>query len=209
MRSEGATSKRREATMAYEKLVLHPQNPRAILHDPATLLDALRAKGLIRGSFGWNGENHYTPGPRYRELVLFRKFAEPAEGELHVSVSETAEEPAFLGASHAQPPHCPACRSPIRDWREQLLAWNRAGHPALWTCGRCRRRVAVRDLDWAHTGGIARYSLDLWGIGQGAAIPSAELLCLLEGLTIERWNYFYYRLGTELAVGLPSRVQPS
>ena len=195
--------------MAYDKLVLHPQNPRAILHDPPRVLDALRSKGLIGSSFGWSGENHYAPGPRYRELVLFKKFAEPEERELHVSLSETSEEPTFLGASYAQPPHCPACRSLFADWRAQLLAWHRAGHPALWTCARCRRRVEVRDLDWVHTGGIARYSLDLWGILQGAAIPSAELLSLLERLTVERWNYFYYRLGTEPLARVPSRVQPS
>jgi hypothetical protein len=67
----------------------------------------------------------------------------------------------------------------------------------------------VQKLDWAHTGGIARYSLDLWGIRQGAAAPSAELLALLERVTLEKWNYFYYRLGPDPTRSVRSRLQPS
>jgi hypothetical protein len=195
--------------MAFDKLVLHPTNPWAILHDPDLLLDALRERGLIGGAFGWNGENHHAAGPRYRELVLFRRFGEPEEGELHVSLAETTEEPCFLGAAYAQPPYCPGCRGTYRDWRNQLLDWQRNGCRRPWTCARCGRRVEVRHLDWARTGGIARYSLDLWGIRRGAAIPSAELLGLLERLTREAWSYFYYRLGADPTSRLPSRVQPS
>jgi hypothetical protein len=195
--------------MADDKLVLHPQDPRAILHDPTLVLDALRSSGLIGGSFGWYGENHYAAGPRYRELVLFRRFAEPEERELHVSLSETSEEPAFLGATYAQPPFCPGCRGVFPDWRAQILAWQRDNYRRPWNCARCGNGVEVSRLDWAHTGGIARYSLDLWGIRQGAAIPSAGLLGLLERVTLEQWNYFYYRLGNNPAPRVPPRVQPS
>lgn len=195
--------------MADDKLVLHPQNPWAILHDPALLLDALRSRGLIGGSFCWYGENHCATGPCFGDLVLFRRFAEPEGRELHISLSETAEEPAFLGATYAQPPRCPACRGNVSDWRAQLLAWRRENHRRTWTCPRCGRGVEVHRLDWTHTGGIARYSLDIWGIRQGAAIPSAELLALLERVTLEPWNYFYYRLGTDPTGRVQSRVQPS
>lgn len=195
--------------MAYDKLVLHPQHPRAILHDPALLLDALRSRGLIAGSFGWHGENHYAAGPSFGDLVRFKRFVEPEARELHVSLSETAEDPAFLGGACAQPPRCPACRGILSDWRAQLRVWRRENHRRTWSCARCGTGVEVQKLDWAHTGGIARYSLDLWGIRQGAAIPSAELLALLERVTLEEWNYFYYRLGTDLTQGVRSRVQPS
>ena len=195
--------------MANDKLVLHPQDPWAILHDPALLLEALRSRGLIGGSFGWHGENHYAAGPRFGELVRFKRFAEPEGRELHVSLSETVEDPAFLGATSTQPPHCPACRGIFSDWRAQLLAWRREDHRRRWTCARCGKGVEVHQLDWAHTGGLARYSLDLWGIRQSAAIPSAELLSLLERVTLEEWNYFYHWLGTDPARRVQSRVQPS
>ncbi len=194
--------------MAYDKLVLHPQHPRAILHDPARLLDALRSKGLIGGSFGWHGENHYAAGPSFGELVRFRKTAQPHARELHVSLSETAEDPAFLGGSHARPPRCPACRGILSDWRVQLRVWRR-DHRRTWNCARCGGGVEVQELDWARTGGIARYSLDLWGIRHGAAAPSAELLALLERVTLEKWNYFYYRLGPDPTRSVGSRLQPS
>jgi hypothetical protein len=195
--------------MPYDKLVLHPQDPRAILQDPALLLDALRSRGLIGGPLVWHGESHYAAGPSFGELIQFRfkGFAKPAARELHVSLSETAEDPEFLGGSHVQTPRCPECRGIVTDWRAQLRAWRR-DHRRTWDCARCGRGVEVQKLDWAHTGGIARYSLDLWGIPPAVAVPSAELLALLRRLTLEEWNYFYYRLGTESTQSVLPRVQP-
>jgi hypothetical protein len=195
--------------MAYDKLVLHPLNPRAILHDPLLLMDALRSRGLIGGSFGCDGEVHYAPGPRFRELVRFRPPAEPRRGELHVSLSETSEEPAFLGATYAQPPLCRSCRGLFHDWRAQLASWRREMHRQRWTCPRCGRATEVRELDWGHTGGIARYSLDLWGVRRNEADPSAELLEVLKAVTLETWEYFYYRLSTGPTPPARSRAQLS
>jgi hypothetical protein len=190
--------------MAYEKLVLHPLNSRAILHDPSTLVDGLLEKGLIGGSFDWDGEVHYAAGPRFRKLVLFKRTLERDLPEPHVSISETSEEPEFLGASHARPPRCPWCRGMFGDWRNQLRAWQKDRGRRYWTCTRCRRPVELERLDWDHTGGIARYSLDLWGIRQNAAVPADELLAFLEDATFERWRYFYYQLGT----GAPRWIRP-
>jgi hypothetical protein len=53
--------------------------------------------------------------------------------------------------------------------------------------------MEVQDLVWGSTGGIARYSLDVWGIPEGDAVPSPELLALLERETFEAWRHFYYR----------------
>jgi hypothetical protein len=68
--------------------------------------------------------------------------------------------------------------------------------------------VEVQHLDWAHTGGIARYSLDVWGVRQGTARPSDELLALLKRVTFEEWNYFYYRLGEDSTRGLQAGLHP-
>jgi hypothetical protein len=151
--------------------------------------------GLIGASFGFDGEIHYAAGPRFRDLVVFGISPGPQGRELHVSVSETAEEPSFLGATHAQPPRCRRCRRTFADWRAQLAAWQREGRRHSWNCPGCGQAVGPHELDWDHTGGIARYSLDVWGIRQNAAVPSAELLAALERLTLEKWDYLYYRLG--------------
>ncbi len=190
--------------MPDEKLVLHPSNPWAILHDPSLLLDALRSGGLIGGSVPWYGEIHYAMGPRFHELVLFKKLAPSDVSQVHVSLSETAESPEFLGASQTRPPLCPRCRAFVPDWMAQLQALRHEGRRRPWSCSRCGQGADIGELDWAHTGGVARYSLDLWGIHHGAAVPSPELLNLLERTTLERWNYFYYRLGLDSA----GRAQP-
>ena len=127
---------------------------------------------------------------------------------MHISLLETTEEPAFLGTTDARPPHCPACRSVFSDWKSQLQAWQRDKHHETWRCAKCGKKVEVQKLDWVRSGGIARYSLDLWGIREGVAIPSAELLNLLERLTHHRWSYFYYRLGTGTMGRGHATVQP-
>jgi hypothetical protein len=190
--------------MAYEKLVLHPLNPRAILHDPAALVDGLREKGLVGAAFSWDGDIHYAAGPRFRELLLFRRPNESGV-DPHVSIVETSAEPLFLGAGHARPPRCPSCQWMLEDWRSQLRSWQRERQRGHWRCTRCGRLIEVERLDWDHTGGIARYSLDLWGIRHNAAVPSDELLEFLEAATREKWNYFYYLLGTVA----PGGIQPS
>jgi hypothetical protein len=193
--------------MAYDKLVLHPLNARAILHDPPLLLNALRSTGLIGHSLSWDGEIHYAPGPRFLELVRFRNSDEAQQRELRVSLSETSEEPTFLGATYAQPPLCRSCRGLFFDWRTQLASWRRETHRRPWTCPKCGRATGVHELDWVHTGGIARYSLDLWGIRRNAANPSAELLEVLKRVTLETWEYFYYRLAIDPAPPARSSVR--
>ena len=183
--------------MADNKLVLHPVNPRAILQDPAQLLDSLRGIGLIGAGFSHFGELHYKAGPRFTELVVFRE-APAAPGSTdpalcHVSLLETTTDPAFLGAANAQPPLCPGCQRPLADWKAQLLTWQAEKQRYLWVCQKCGGKSPVERLDWGLTGGIARYSLDVWGVLENQAVPSEELLGFLQQETFEAWRYFCYR----------------
>jgi hypothetical protein len=180
--------------VADNKLVLHPRNPRAILQDPALLVESLRRVGLIGFGFSHEGEVHYKAGPRFAELIAFKEVP-PGAGPAacHVSLMETAVEPTFLGAGGAQPPLCPACQAPLADWKTQLLTWRAEHQRYLWICPKCRGKAPVERLDWGTTGGVARYSVDAWGISENQAVPSEELLVFLQQETFEDWRYFYYR----------------
>ena len=180
--------------MADHKLVLHPVNPRAILQDPALLLASLRRIGLMGAAFSHLGDLHYKPGPRFRELIVFKtplSTSDPAA--CHLSLLETAADPTFLGAGNAQPPLCPACQGPLSDWKAQLLTWQAEHQRYLWSCPKCKGKAPVERLDWGATGGVARYSVDVWGIPEKQAAPSEELLGFLQQETFEAWRYFYYR----------------
>jgi len=183
--------------VADHKLVLHPVNPRAILQDPALLLASLRRIGLMGAAFSHLGDLHYKPGPRFRELIVFKEIplapggSEPAP--CHVSLLETTADPTFLGAGSAQPPLCPACQGPLSDWKAQLLTWQAEHQRYLWSCPKCKGKAPVERLDWGATGGVARYSVDVWGIPEKQAAPSEELLGFLQQETFEAWRYFYYR----------------
>jgi hypothetical protein len=179
--------------MSDEKLVLHPASLRAILQDPPALMDALRAAGFVGAGFSHVGDLHYKAGPRFQEWVTFRAGVAVDPAAHHMSLLETTPEPVFLGASNAQPPVCPDCQTRLADWKAQLLAWQTAKRPFQWSCGKCGKKMEVQDIVWGTTGGIARYSLDVWGVHEGDAVPSPELLALLETETFEPWRYFYYR----------------
>jgi hypothetical protein len=181
--------------MADRKLVLYPSNPWAILQDPPALLERLREIGLIGASFPHMGDLHHKPGPRFQELVLF--IAPAASGgtpsPCHVSLVETTTEPVFLGGSNVQPPLCPACRSKFQSWTTLLRSWQEDKRRFRWPCRSCGRSIAVEQLDWSRTAGIARYSLDIWEVGEGEGAPSPELLRFLEQEMKEAWRHFYYR----------------
>jgi len=179
--------------MPDDKLVLHPVNARAILQDPAQLVEGLRKAGLVGPGFSHVGELHYRAGPRFRELVSFRSATPADVGAYHVSVLETTERPTFLGASNALPPECPRCGSKIADWRKQLTVWQNEGQRHPWSCAGCAGKVPVKDLRWGTTGGIGRFSVDLWNVAPDEAAPTPELLALLEHETLETWRYFFYR----------------
>jgi hypothetical protein len=177
------------------KMVLHPVDPWAILQDPSFLLDKLRELGLIGSSFNYLGELHHKEGPRFRELVAFKAPGGPGrERDFHVALLETTADATFLGAANARAPQCPVCRSPFADWRTQLVEWQRDRHGYGWACRKCARMLEIQQLDWLGTGGVARYSLDIWGIHEGEALPSSELLRFLHRQTFKDWTYFYYRL---------------
>jgi hypothetical protein len=182
--------------VADSKLVLHPVDPAAILQDPEALLLSLRGLGLVGASFSHIGELHYRAGARFAELVLFGNTSAALRAtSCHVSLLETTNQPVFLGASNAQAPGCPNCQAALPDWKKQLLEWQAAqaaGQRYAWSC-KCGRRAPVQDLVWGDTGGVARYSLDIWNVAPAEAVPSKELLAHLETEVFTRWRHFYYR----------------
>lgn len=181
--------------MSDHKLVLHPMDPSAILQDPPELLERLGQLRLIGSPFNHIGEVHHKPGPRFAQLVEFKKDAEPSpagDDAPHVALTQTTEAPVFLGGGNARAPSCPGCRARFDGWRPRLQEWQGAPNES-WTCTKCGRRRRAHELDWDRRGGFARYALDIWNVREEQAVPSSELLELLRVVTYEDWTYFYYR----------------
>jgi len=181
--------------MADKKLVLHPSNPWAILQDPPLLLDHLRGFGLLGSSFPHLGDLHYHAGPRFAELVQFRSSGAglaAAVSACHVSLLETMPEPSFLAGSNARPPACPRCHAKFVNWSKDIPAWQADKRQYRWRCPGCARNLPVEALDWDGTAGVARYALDIWGVGEREAEPTRELLGFLAAEMAEHWQFFYY-----------------
>jgi hypothetical protein len=181
--------------MADKKLVLHPHHPWAILQDAPLLLEQLRVFGLLGSSFPHLGDLHYHAGPRFSDLVRFRVAGEgvgAAVKACHVALMETMPEPSFLSGSNVRPPACPRCRAKFVHWSKDLPAWQADKRRYRWTCPGCARSLPVEALDWERSAGVARYALDIWGIGEGEAEPTTELLEFLRTELAEPWQFFYY-----------------
>jgi hypothetical protein len=112
----------------------------------------------------------------------------------HIHLSDVSLEPEFLGVANTLPPLCPVCHYETEEPFEIVGQWyeNKAGF--RWVCPQCQQSFTVNEMNWRKCAAIARYTLEIWGIQQGEAIPSESLLHHLNNMTGVEWSYFYYHL---------------
>lgn len=180
-------------------LILHPSDPDATVAKSA-LADPLSSVGLISEPMDFQGERHYRPGDEFLQLMIFLgcspvvSLGEPGKtGEefCHIGFRETAPEPVFIAGANGKAPRCPACRQPDENWRDHFKSGKPV--PPSWTCGHCGHTVPAHALNWRQSAGIARTFVMIWGVFEGEAVPSEQLMKTLAGIGYGSWSYFYYR----------------
>jgi hypothetical protein len=181
-------------------LILHPADPRAFV-DETMLLDPLREMGFVSQVMDFAGARHYRPGEEFLQLITFLgcspvvSLGEPGKtGEefCHLSLGNPAPEPIFVAGANGKAPRCPSCRKPDETWQQAL----RTGFPADGdhTCPHCGQTAPTETWNWRQSAGFARSFLIVWGIFEGEAVPSQQLLDALETASGGGpWSYFYYR----------------
>ncbi len=178
-------------------LLLYPADPMAA---PAVepLVSALQEIGLLGDPFTCDGAPHFRPGEAFLRRITYLgcspvvALGEPgATGDefAHLALSGPYETPRFLAGTNVKQPRCPACRQraePWQDWPQRLAA----GEAWRWQCPACGTANEAVELDWRQCAGHARLFLTVWGVFEGEAVPSDDLLKTLAGFAGPwRWSY--------------------
>ena len=181
------------------RLILAPRDPRCA-PDRRPLIRALGGAGFLGAALTPEGDA-YAVGEDFLHLIAFAGCAVQVELTpstesdrpfCHIRIAGPFAEPALLIGRNTRPPRCPACRVPLRAWRDTLRdripgAW----HPEPLPCPACATVSPVCTWDWKETGGCARLSLSVEEVFPGEASPTDNLMQVLEGVARTPWRHFY------------------
>lgn len=182
------------------QLILHPKDPQAVF-DADILIELLRRQGLLAESFKFKDQTHYRPGEHFLELITFLgcspvvSLGEPGltgDDFCHIALTPEYDSTQFIHGSNIKPPRCPTCRHTHQHWQGIIALWQQG---RMNTCPQCGNHSQAHELKWRQCAGFLRQGMIVWGIFEGEAVPSEQLLELLEQITGQRWSYFYRHLG--------------
>lgn len=188
--------------MTENLLYLCPEEINFAPPDPSAVLDGLRDAGFIGEVFDFNGETHYRPGGEFISLITFlgcspvitsAQSDTSGEGFSHIAFEGPLDTPRLVAGDNIKIPRCPACGYRFEDWQSLVTAWQQ--QPETWSfdCPECNRQLTPPQLRWRKCAGFGRYFIKVWGIFESEAVPSPELIALLEKLGDCRWQHFYVR----------------
>jgi hypothetical protein len=187
--------------MADNQLILHPAKTADTPHNKRDLLYRLEQLGFIGTPLTFNGQQHYRPGARFLQLLTFLgcspvvALGEPGvtgDEYCHIQLDGPSDQLRFVGGSNVKTPRCPGCGFHLENWPALIEAWQRS--PAQpWRCPLCGKEYLLPQLRWRQCAGFGRLFLRIWGVFEGEAVPSEELLKVLHEVSGVEWQHFYFR----------------
>ncbi len=168
----------------------------------STILSKLHDEGFIGETFDFNGKTHYRPGSNFISHITFlgcspviatEQNEMSGEGFSHISFEGPLNTPRFVSGDNLKIPRCPACGWRYDDWQSLTEAWQQQPETHTFTCSGCGKSLTAPQLRWRKCAGFGRFFVKVWGIFESEAVPSPELIALLEGLSGCRWQHFYVR----------------
>ncbi|WP_456446507.1 hypothetical protein [Thiolapillus sp.] len=159
----------------------------------STVRAALEAGGFLGTRLD---QDRYAVGPRFFNYMTFAgcsphlQMETSAEGGwrfCHLQI-HADESPRLRMIPRRSRPRCPACRSSLPGWSENLEEWKRDASRMV-RCPACDARMPVGDLDWRQYGLASRCSVEIHQVYPGEALPQDGLLQLLGEATGRTWSY--------------------
>ncbi|MEW6646943.1 MAG: hypothetical protein AB1450_07075 [Pseudomonadota bacterium] len=187
--------------MADNQLILLPAQAGDSPASKRDLLYRLEQMDFIGAPLSFNGQQHYRPGTRFLQLLTFLgcspvvALGEPGvtgDEFCHLQLEGPYEAAHFVGGSNVKAPRCPGCGFRVESWTTLVQQWQ-AQPEQPWHCPLCGKEYAVPRLRWRQCAGFGRFFLRIWGVFEGEAVPSEELLTALRQISGFEWQYFYFR----------------
>lgn len=187
--------------MAENILILVPKFFDAIPVDCDALIATLHEKRFIGDAIEINGAVHYRPGEEFMMLVTFlgcspmiatEELDNSSEQFCHIAIEGPWEQPRFLAGANIKIPRCPNCGHRYDEWQAMVDRW-RADPYAMVSCPACGDNTAAPQLRWRKCAGFGRFFIKVWGIFESEAVPSPNLISLLQRVTGIDWQHFYIR----------------
>jgi hypothetical protein len=177
------------------RLLLTTHDP-YLLPDRSVLESGLAANGFIGARLAGRTDA-FLAGDRFLQLVTFAGCSVQIElspsGDssfCHVLIAGPFDEPRFFSGRSTRPPRCPNCRSPLQEWKHLLAAWE-SGAMANIPCPCCGETDTPWAYDWKEKAGFGRLLVQVEEVFPGEAVPTPELMVLLERTTHGEWSHFY------------------
>lgn len=180
------------------RLLLAPQDP-FLAPPPVRLVEGLAAAGLLGAPLPGRA-GAYLAGERFLELIVFAgcsvqvELSPPADGSdafSHVRIEGPYRTPVLACGRNTRPPRCPACRTPLRQWRERAGEWGPAGATASLHCPSCGADHPPWAWDWKGHAGFGRLLVRIEEVFPGEATPAPGLKAILAELAGAPWRHFF------------------
>lgn len=172
-------------------LLLHAFDPQWRPASGSPLIDELRRLALI-GQAAPGATDRWLAGTRFLNHIMFLgcsphieldpQQAAPGAEVCMIAVREYPDV-TLLGA-RAEGVRCPFCRATLGEVSDR--PWD-----TLFTCPACGRPSRLFQLDWRRGAGFGHCFVEILGVHPHEAVPSDELLCVLERYAGVPWRYFY------------------
>ncbi len=149
----------------------------------------------------------YKPGPKFQHLIEFRRFHVRTvldnEGEIiersdsrkdcWIEIPAITNEIKFLGSDRiAEAAQCPNCGYVNTGWQQMIADWHRDKMRYHWSCPECQIHSTPWELDWKHTTGFGRFSVEIWELSLQDAIPRSDFLKSFATQLQQEVDYCYY-----------------
>jgi len=177
--------------MNISKLIFFPEQADKAFNNELLLKTLLNAQFINDDKLH---NNQYLPGDSFLSLITFLGCSpninlQPVEGENHcfISVIKQSYEAECLGYTQTVNPKCPVCKKRISDWKTS--DWQKPGQLCL--CDKCQNKTLYSELNWKHECGFSRGGFEIAHIYPHEAVPTDQLLDILNEFSGFEWNYCY------------------
>jgi hypothetical protein len=183
------------------KLVLHAADPLHTLVNPAVLIEALAGIGLTGAALPAPNAA-FEAGEAFLSLITFLGCSPQVEFQpademqrvaghyCHVRYALALAEPVFRAAPGRLQPRCRHCRTPVADWSGLVQGWPHQAPPHA-DCAQCGQPLRAAELNWRQAAGFGCWFVEIWNIHPHEAVPSEQLIAVLEREADTLVRYFY------------------